>query len=411
MYTAKNDGGEHPLKHKWSFTARFRAGAYGWKASKLAIQRIREAVREIKAVNRHDRLPAAEGAVLFIEKLVPAIRDVDSSSGALGTAANNALRDLAGIIAHAEVDPQTREKWLERIWEAVQNDGYGYLDTLPDIWGELCVNKEIASRWADRFIDTVKHSWQHGGYFAGIPACLSCLLAAGRHEELLDLLEQAPYIWWAYRRFGVRALLKLGRKAEALRYAKESCGLNDNHIEMEEMCEEILLSSGLREDAYRQYAIPRLASMPGLASFRKVAKKYPEKGKKEILHDAVDSTPDEPGKWFATARQLGMPDLAVELAWSSPVDPRTLNRAAREYRESNPDFALDFAMASLHWMSQGWGYHITALDVLSAHSIAMEAARKLGKEKEVRVRISGIVEKDSSPGMFLRQVLDNYTHI
>jgi hypothetical protein len=47
-------------KHKWTFTSRFRAGAYGWKASRLAIQRIKEAVSEIKQVNRHDRLLAVE---------------------------------------------------------------------------------------------------------------------------------------------------------------------------------------------------------------------------------------------------------------------------------------------------------------------------------------------------------------
>ncbi len=67
-------------KHKWTFTSRFRAGAYGWKASRLAIQRIKEAVSEIKQVNRHDRLLAVEGAILFIEKLVPAIAEIDSSS-------------------------------------------------------------------------------------------------------------------------------------------------------------------------------------------------------------------------------------------------------------------------------------------------------------------------------------------
>ena len=193
------------VKHKWSFTSRFRSGAYGWKASRLAVQRIKEAVSEIKLVNRHDRLLAAEGAILFIEKLAPACGGVDSSSGALGTAVNNALQDLATVIINVEADPKIREKWLQRLWEAVQEDGYGYLDTLPSIWGDLCASKEIASYWADELIDTVKHSWQFGGYYNGSPACLSCLLAAGRYKELLDLLELATPVWWHYRRFGVQA--------------------------------------------------------------------------------------------------------------------------------------------------------------------------------------------------------------
>ena len=334
---------ELPAKHKWTFTSRFRAGAYGRKASRLAIQRIKEAVSEIKLVNRRDQLLASQGAILFIEKLVPAIGEIDSSSGYLGTAANNALYDLAAIIIKAEADQETREKWLERLWQAVQDDGYGYLDgILPDIWGELCVNKEIASRWADDFLETVKHSWQYGGYFAGVPACLSCLLAASRYEELLDLLQQAPHVWWHYRRFGVQALLRLGRKAEALRYTKESCGLNDNRSEVEEACEEILLSSGLSEEAYRQYAIPRLVSRPGLATFRKVVKKYPEKDQQEILKDALENMPgdQDEGKWFATAKQLGMLELAGRLALHSPVEPKTLNRAAKDYQDSNPTFAL-----------------------------------------------------------------------
>lgn len=39
-------------KHKWTFASRFRSGAYGWKASRLASKRIREAVSEIKKASR-----------------------------------------------------------------------------------------------------------------------------------------------------------------------------------------------------------------------------------------------------------------------------------------------------------------------------------------------------------------------
>ena len=44
--------------HSWTFRARFRAGAFGWR-SDLPIKRIKEAVSEIKTVvarNRLDRL-------------------------------------------------------------------------------------------------------------------------------------------------------------------------------------------------------------------------------------------------------------------------------------------------------------------------------------------------------------------
>jgi hypothetical protein len=58
--------------HKWEFKARFRRHAFGWK-SQPAIQRVKQAVTEIKKVGRTDPIIAAEGAVAFIERLSPAL--------------------------------------------------------------------------------------------------------------------------------------------------------------------------------------------------------------------------------------------------------------------------------------------------------------------------------------------------
>ena len=71
----------------WDFTERFRRGGFGWGASRLAGERIAEALAEIHAVARHDPLHAADGAVRFLVKLSPALEQVDGSSGALGSAA------------------------------------------------------------------------------------------------------------------------------------------------------------------------------------------------------------------------------------------------------------------------------------------------------------------------------------
>jgi hypothetical protein len=57
-------------------------------------------------VARHDTLLAAEGAVLLIERLSPALEHVDSSSGAIGSAVNHAIDTLAQIIASAPADPK-----------------------------------------------------------------------------------------------------------------------------------------------------------------------------------------------------------------------------------------------------------------------------------------------------------------
>jgi hypothetical protein len=83
--------------YKWTFTARIRTNAFGWKGSRLACQRIKEAVSEVRKIARKDPLPGAEGAIKLLEKLWPALQHVDSSSGALGTAVYNATGVLVDV--------------------------------------------------------------------------------------------------------------------------------------------------------------------------------------------------------------------------------------------------------------------------------------------------------------------------
>src|SRR5262249_49148076 len=42
-----------------------------------------------------------------------------------------------GVVTVASADHATRGKWLERLFEAVQNDGVEYLAPLEDRWGEI----------------------------------------------------------------------------------------------------------------------------------------------------------------------------------------------------------------------------------------------------------------------------------
>jgi hypothetical protein len=153
-------------------------------------------------VARRDPVLGAEGAVLFLEKVSAALEQVDSSSGAIGTAVNHAIEELVSIIAKAPVDLGQRAKWLARLWDAYVADAMPYIETLGDFWGELCATKELASVWADNLIEPLRATWRDRGtssYFQGTPVCLSSLLAAGRYQELLDLLEIAPFVCWADR--------------------------------------------------------------------------------------------------------------------------------------------------------------------------------------------------------------------
>ncbi|MCU7941841.1 MAG: hypothetical protein KZQ87_04105 [Candidatus Thiodiazotropha sp. (ex Cardiolucina cf. quadrata)] len=396
-------------KHKWTFPSRFRAGAYSWKASRLACQRLREAAIEIKKVAKKNSLIGAEGAVRLMEKIWPALEHVDSSSGALGSAVNKTLGDMIPIVVNAPADEKTRSNWLDRLWQAMMDDGVDYLSPVGDRWGEVCGSTELAGSWADELVPTLRSCWSDikpGNYFHGATACLSCLLVTGRYEELLDLLELPRYPSWHYRRYGVEALLAMGKKAEAVQYAETSRGLNQPDTVINQACEEILISSGLYDEAYRRYGLSAAVGNSYIARFRSVAKRYPTKDKSQILSDLIGTTPGEEGKWFATAKELKLYNLALELANRSPCDPKTLTRAARDYLDSEPVFALESAIAALRWLSEGWGYEVTSVDVLDAYDRAMDVAARLNMVDDVNERIRQLVESsDNAALQFVRKVV------
>lgn len=395
--------------HKWQFASRFRRHAFGWR-SDTPVRRIREALTEIKQVARKEPVLAAEGAVVLLEKLSPALEQVDSSSGALGSAVNKAIDTLVPIIVKAEVEPKLRQGWLERLWQALQDDEMPYLELLGDYWGELCATPELASRWADEFVPVVQRVWSPNasahGFFKGTSACLSALFAAGRYDELLSLIDRARFKWWHDRRWGVKALAAMDKKAEAIRYAEESRGLNDPGWQIAQACEAILLSSGSLDEAYDRYAVEANQGTTNLATFRAIAKKYPNKRPDEILRDLISSTPGAEGKWFAAAKEAGLFDVAIELATRSPTDPRTLTRAARDYADKQPDFALAAGLAALHWISQGYGYEITVGDVLDAHSAAMQAAVNAGVPvQQVNEKIRETIAREQPGNSWMMTIL------
>ena len=384
--------------HKWIFRARFRRNAFGWR-SQTPIKRIREAVSEIKKVARKQPVVAAEGAVLLLEKMSPAIESVDSSSGAIGSAVNNAIATLAPLIAAAPADLVTRDKWMERLWQAVQDDEMPYLELLPEYWGEMCVTPELASRWADAFIDTVRRVWspdtQRGGWFNGTYACLSALYQAARYEELMELIALEPRESWSSRCWGVKALVAQGKSPQAIEYAESTRDQYANPISMARTCEEILLSSGSMEEAYASYAMAANRRSTNLATFRAISAKYPDKSKATILRDLVAHSPGEEGKWFAAAKSVGLYDDAIELANRTPCDPRTLTRTARDMVEKNPPFAMEAGLTAIRWLAGGHGYDITGADVLAAYQHTMAAAAHAESLPEARTRIQGLLSSAS----------------
>ena len=360
--------------HSWRFKTRFRRHAFGWK-SQPAITRLQEALAEIKQVARLEPMVAAEGAIALLERISPALEHVDSSSGAIGSAVNRTITELVALIAGAPADASTRAAWLDRLFEAHAADQIPYIEQLAEYWGELCGSRELASEWADRLINITRLALSPDkstrGYFHGTSACLSALFTAGRYDELIELVRND--VLWSYKRWAVKALAAQGRRAEAITYAEHCRSPWASNTDIDGLCEQILLALGHAEEAYARYAISANRAATYLGWFRAVAKKYPDKPPAVVLADLVRHTPGEEGKWFAAAKDAKLFDEAAALANAAPCDPKTLARAARDFAQTNPAFAVEAGLAALRWLVQGYGYEVTALDVRAAYSHTLTA--------------------------------------
>ena len=169
----------------------------------------------------------------------------------------------------------------------------------------------------------------------------------------------------------------------------------------------ILISSGLHDEAYRRYGLSAAQGNSYLARFRAVAKRYPMKAPADILADLIETTPGEEGKWFATAKDLKLYEFALQLADQSVCEPKTLVRAARDFLESEPVFALGAALAALRWLNEGWGYEVTVTDVIDAYDLALEAATR-SQIDNASDQIRVLLEQTRSAGnAFVRRSLSS----
>jgi hypothetical protein len=127
-----------------------------------------------------------------------------------------------------------------------------------------------------------------------------------------------------------------------------------------------------------------------------------------ILDDLIAQTPGEEGKWFATAKTLGLLDLALDLARRSPVDTGTLLRAARDHLDSEPVFALKTATTALRQMAAGQFYELKAGEVWQAVGYALRAAESLDRVETTQSLIQALVQ-DPNTDSFVRQQLEQGT--
>lgn len=396
--------------HAWAFRASFRRNAFGWSGTRKAIGRLNEAVGEIERVARTDPALAGEGAVLLLEKLSPAVNQIDSSSGALGNATNGVVEKMVPLISAAPVPRRVREKWLERLLDAIQEDDPPYIEALGEHWGALCADPGLASHWADQLLPLVKHVMadRRSGTYAYSNSgtlCYSALFHAGRFDDLLAVLALDPKPYWHDQQWAAKALAARGDVDGAVNLME---GLRSRHapdMALSAVAEQLLLDAGRVDEAYARYGIQATSANTNIATFRAIAKRYPGIEPSRILADLIASTPGEEGKWFATAKTLKQYDLALALARRAPVDPKTLVRAARDHVKNQPVFALEVALMALYWMALGEGYELTGADVGAARDHAVAAAGTHGSGAHVSERIAANVAGDGTAARWVRQCL------
>lgn len=376
---------------RWAFTTGLRARAFGWHGSAKAVARLKEAVSEIKAARKRDPVAAGEGVVRLAERIWPAFEQIDTSSGALGGAVNRALDALIPILIAAPADQATRSRWLERLFDAIQDDGVEYLMPVSERFGEIAVFPALRNLYADRTIGMVCAAWSDptpGGYVAVQTLCLSCLLEAGRYEELRDLLALRRVRFWHDERFLAEALLRQSREEDALAHAEALLAERPQYDarRIAALCETALARIGRRDEAYRRFALPYAGGTTYLATWRTLAKRYPERGGREVLADLIAAR-GQKGKWFAAAKAAGDLDLALECAADHEAEPSALVRAARDFQESDPRFAASVALAAVDHLLSGRGYEPKPADIEGAMTHLRDAAGRIEALGAVRKTI------------------------
>jgi hypothetical protein len=343
--------------------------------------------------------------VLWIAGMPRVLAEVEDPEGALARQLTRALDEVTSWLGGSGAERQLRAAWADRLWPALLADERGLLDPVADAWGAL-VGPELAQTWAERLYPDLQAAWSEGLDVQASRACLSVLLAAERHRDIIDLLRLRAIGIWPERRYGVLALAALGEVDEAIAYARESNLLaHPYEPAIAAVCEGVLLTAGRREQAYADYAHLANRRQNYLQTFRSLAAKYPEREPSTILSDLIAASPGQEGRWFATARSLRFYNLAAEIAQRAPCDPRTLNRAAGERLTHDPSFAYDVAVASLRWIAGGHGHLIDGADVFDAYDIALEAARRLDRVSLLREQISMICEGMGASAEWIRRLL------
>jgi hypothetical protein len=302
---------------------------------------------------------------------------------------------LIPILISAPADMETRSSWLERLFQAVIDDGVQYLAPVEDRWGEIAVDPELMEGYAERLRGMIQRVWVEeppGGHVIGTTICLSCLLETGRYGDLMELLACARARWWHWHCFGAEALARQGMWDAAIAYADACRGPHGNDDRrIDRFCEDVLIKSGRTEEAYRRYGLTTVTGPTYLSMYRETVKRYPDRDRRQVLLDLIEAR-GQRGKWFAAAKDAGFVDIALLCARDFSAEPATLVRAARVFAAKEPKFVAEIGLLALERLLNGSGYDPGVSLIQEAFVHLMGAASRIGVQDWARQQAQRLVD-------------------
>ena len=160
--------------------------------------------------------------------------------------------------------------------------------------------------YEDRLIEMERRAWsdhQRFQHVTGTSICLSCLLEAGRYDELQELLAARRTKFRSWHRFGAEALVHQGLWEAAIAFAegvRDTSNSRHDDNDINNFCEGLLIQHSRTDEAYRKYGLRAATGTTNLAVYRALARQYPDRDRRQILLDLIESRGDK-SKWFAAA--------------------------------------------------------------------------------------------------------------
>jgi len=113
----------------------------------------------------------------------------------------------------------------------------------------------------------------------------------------------------------------------------------------------------------------------------------------------------EKGNWFASAKEAGFLDIALECAQSSGANPDVLLRACRDYAKKDIGFAVQVGIQGIiKLITETFYEEVFPVDVVKAYDDVEKIALEGGRLEEFREQLGReIMKKSCKPN--LREVI------